>query len=95
MYVFITYIQTFFDTLEQQYAIKQIAVRLPSQKYSGPKIAHNLNLTPQCLIYYIRLDGCNNCNKPQRDTLKIALGIKLFCLWSQLAENFFCNVIRV
>ena len=19
----------------------------------------------QCLIYYIRLDGCNNCNKPQ------------------------------
>ena len=46
MYVFITYIQTFFDTLEQQYAIKQIAVKLPSQKYSGPKIAHNLNLTP-------------------------------------------------
>ena len=28
------------------YAIKQIAVRLPSQKYSGPNIAHNLNLTP-------------------------------------------------
>ena len=49
----------------------------------------------QCLIYYIRLDGCNNCNKPQRDTLKIALGIKLFCLWSELAEIFFCNVIRV
>ena len=26
--------------------ITQIAVRLPSQKYSGPNIAHNLNLTP-------------------------------------------------
>ena len=46
MYVFITYIQTFFDTLEQHYATKQNTVRLPSQKYSGPKSAHNSNLTP-------------------------------------------------
>ena len=46
MYVFITYIQTFFDTLEQHYVIKQTALRLPCQKYSGPKSAHFLNLTP-------------------------------------------------
>jgi hypothetical protein len=79
MYVFITYIQTFFDTLEQHYLIKQIAVRLPCQKYGGPKSAHYLSLTlTENQGLNIDLNSQKHgCGSSRSEIVELELGITL------------------